>query len=72
MELKERIKSLGLTQNEFAQLLGSSQPTLARRLNGLQGMKAGADVRNFVVALELLQKHGLLNIFLKTVHDHSK
>lgn len=71
MELKKRIKALGLTQQAFAELLGTSQATLARQLNELQGMKAGADVRNFVTALEVLKKHGLLDDFFKAAQESS-
>lgn len=65
MELKDRIKALGLTQREFAELLGKSQVTISRQLNGLQGMKPGVDMYSFVIALEILQKHDHLESFLK-------
>ncbi|AJD54471.1 hypothetical protein SAMN02744133_108202 [Thalassospira xiamenensis M-5 = DSM 17429] len=72
MELKDRIKALGLTQREFAGMLGKTQPTLARQLHGLQGMKAGPDIHNYLAALEMLRSNGLWEDFMKVAKIHPK
>lgn len=64
MELKDRITALGLKHSDIALLLGKSTKTVTRQLNGLQGMSAGADIHNFIAALELLRDHDLLQTYL--------
>lgn len=66
MNFKKRIKALGIRQSQIALLLGKSRNTIARQINETQGMKVGNDLKNMIIALEILQQHNLLDLYLQS------
>ncbi|SCA58105.1 conserved hypothetical protein [Candidatus Terasakiella magnetica] len=64
MDMKDRIKALGLNQKKIAELLGKQRHTISRQLNGGEGMKVTHDLESLVLALEMLKEENRLEDYL--------
>ena len=60
MKLKDLRTKLELTQSEMGELLGISQQAVYRVETGFQNRKETKIMERFLIALELIAEHGLV------------